>query len=139
MVCLVTFKLHLSFQVVVMLTLFEFELKLFFQLLGVLTENYEFANMKAERKFNKTIMNLYAFLFWDAYSFFYFKRRQKFKYLYCASVGLILLSTFVFLMNKQYKSPEWKKWMKKRWFFDENLQLWCRFCSGFQAVDFKAG
>ena len=46
-----------------MLTLFEFEFKLFFQLQGVLTENYEFANMKAERKFNKTMMNLYAFLF----------------------------------------------------------------------------
>jgi len=28
-----------------------------------LTENYEFANMKTERKFNKTMMNLYAFLF----------------------------------------------------------------------------
>ena len=46
-----------------MLTLFEFEFKLLFQLQGVLTENYEFANMKAERKFNKTMMNLYAFLF----------------------------------------------------------------------------
>ena len=46
-----------------MLTLFEFEFKLFFQLQGVLTENYEFANMKTERKFNKTMMNLYAFLF----------------------------------------------------------------------------
>ena len=55
------------------------------------------------------MMNLYAFLFWDAYRFFYFKRRQKFKYLYCASVDLILLSTFAFLMDKQYKSPEWKK------------------------------
>ena len=48
---------------VVMLTLFEFEFKLFFHLQGVLTENYEFANMKTERKFNKTMMNLYAFLF----------------------------------------------------------------------------
>ena len=53
-----------------MLTLFEFEFKLFFHLQGVLTENYEFANMKAERKFNKTMMNLYAFLFWDAYRLF---------------------------------------------------------------------
>ena len=31
---------------------------------------------------------------------------KKFKYLYCASVGLILLFTFAFLMHKQYKSPE---------------------------------
>lgn len=46
-----------------MLTLFQFEFKLFFQLQGVLTENYEFANMKTERKFNKTMMNLYAFYF----------------------------------------------------------------------------
>ena len=46
-----------------MLTLFEFEFKLFFHLQGVLTENYEFANMKTERKFNKTMMNQYAFLF----------------------------------------------------------------------------
>ena len=41
----------------------QFEFKLFFHLQGVLTENYEFANMKTERKFNKTMMNLYAFLF----------------------------------------------------------------------------
>jgi len=46
-----------------MLTLFEFEFKLFFHLQGVLTGNYDFANMKTERKFNKTMMNLYAFLF----------------------------------------------------------------------------
>lgn len=32
--------------------------------------------------------------------------KKKFKYLYCASVDLILLSTFAFLMHKQYKSPE---------------------------------
>ena len=59
-----------------MLTLFEFEFKLFFQLQGVLTENYEFANMKTERKFNKTMMNLYAFLFWDACRFFIFIFRK---------------------------------------------------------------
>lgn len=59
-----------------MLTLFEFEFKLFFHLQGVLTENYEFANMKTERKFNKTMMNLYAFLFWDAYRFFIFIFRK---------------------------------------------------------------
>ena len=35
------------------------------------------------------------------------------------SVHRILLSTFAFLMYKQYKSPEWKK----RWFFNENLRL----------------
>ena len=35
------------------------------------------------------------------------------------SVHRILLSTFAFLMHKQYKSPEWKK----RWFFNENLRL----------------
>ena len=59
-----------------MLTLFECEFKLFFHLQGVLTENYEFANMKTERKFNKTMMNLYAFLFWDAYRFFIFIFRK---------------------------------------------------------------
>lgn len=32
--------------------------------------------------------------------------KKNFKYLYCASVDLILLSTFAFLMHKQYKSPE---------------------------------
>ena len=33
--------------------------------------------MKTERKFNKTMMNLYAFLFWDAYRFFIFIFRKE--------------------------------------------------------------
>ena len=124
-----------------MLTLFEFEFKLFFHPQGVLTENYEFANMKTERKFNKTMMNLYAFLFWDAYRFFififrkgnekcYIKKFQAEDFGLCQMTFLkninwavvfmvycFLLSTFAFLMHKQYKSPEWKKWMKKTMIF----------------------
>ena len=41
-----------------------------------MTENYEFANMKTEREFNKTMMNLYAFLFWDAYRFLFLETEQ---------------------------------------------------------------
>ena len=52
-----------------MLTLFEFEFKLFFHLQGVLTENYEFANMKTERKFNKNMH-------------FYFEMRIGFLFLF---------------------------------------------------------
>ena len=32
-------------------------------------------------------------------------------------VYCFLVSTFAFLMHKQYKSPEWKKWMKKTMIF----------------------
>ena len=51
---------------------------------------------------------------------------KKFKYLYCASVDLILLSTFAFLMHKQYKSPE----------NDDFLMKICGFWIDFEA-DFK--
>ena len=60
-----------------MLTLFEFEFKLFFHLQGVLTENYEFANMKTEREFNKTMMNLYAFFFEMRIGFLFLERGMK--------------------------------------------------------------
>ena len=57
-----------------MLTLFEFEFKLFFHLQGVLTENYEFANMKTERKFNKTMLNSRDFM---VYCFLVSKKDKK--------------------------------------------------------------
>ena len=60
-----------------MLTLFEFEFKLFFHLQGALTEKYEFANMKTERKFNKTMMNLYAFYFEMRIGFLFLEREMK--------------------------------------------------------------
>ena len=147
-----------------MLTLFEFEFKLFFHLQGVLTENYEFANMKTERKFNKTMMNLYAFLFWDAYRFFififrkgnekcYIKKFQAEDFGLCQMTFLkninwtvVTLWSIVFWflllhfwcinnIKARNEKSEWKKW----WFFNENLRLLDRFWGGFQAVDFKAG